>query len=313
MNNLLEVKNLSKSFGAKRVVSDLSFEARSGEIFGLLGPNGAGKTTTIRIIATMLAPDQGTVKVAGFDTAKQPGQVRGSVGVLTAELGVYHRFSGRENLRYFGELYGMSGDKLEDRIRTLAKQLDMEDFIDQRAEGYSTGMKQKLSIARSVIHDPDLVIFDEPTSGLDVLAAQTVLKFMQEAKGRGKCVVFSTHHMHEAEKLCDRVAIIHRGRLVVSGSVASLKRNSNSHDLEGAFLSLVHDNDLLIEPAAAVSESQPVQRKRLRFFNYFGAILLLTGLALLFFSGQVVAGNVLMVLGFIMLFYTKYQIKKLDK
>lgn len=314
MENILEVKNLSKNFGSKQVLADLSFQARSGEIFGLLGPNGAGKTTTIRVISTMLAPDSGTIRVAGFDAAKQPTSVRANVGVLTAELGVYHRFTGRENLRYFGELYGLFGKKLEDRIKTLAQQLDMEDFIDQKAEGYSTGMKQKLSIARSVIHDPDLVIFDEPTSGLDVLASQTVLRFMQEAKRRGKCVIFSTHHMNEAEKLCDRVAVIHRGRLVASGSIENLKRSAEAADLESAFLAIARDRNLPTEPKKEndVSGGQ-ANLKKIRFFNYFGAILLLTGLLHLVLSDRQVLGNILMVIGFAVLFVTKSKLKKLRK
>jgi len=312
MSNILEVSNLHKKFGSKPVLSDLGFQARAGEVFGLLGPNGAGKTTTIRVIATMLTPDSGSVRVSGFDIQKDPDQVRARVGVLTAELGVYHRFTGRENLRYFGELYNIPARKLESRINDLARQLDMGDFIDQRAEGYSTGMKQKLSIARSVIHDPDLVIFDEPTSGLDVLAAQTVLRFMQGAKKRGKCVIFSTHHMNEAEKLCDRVAVIHRGKLMASGAIKELKKNSGTSDLESAFLALAKDKNLPAEPDAepkALANKEPDLR-RIRFFNLFGLILFLTGLANVVLSDKLAAGYGLMGIGLIVLVLTKRKIRQ---
>ena len=239
MSPILSVKNLTKQFKDFKAVQEVSFDVEDGEIFGLLGPNGAGKTTIIRTIATVLAPTQGTTEVLGFDIIKDPEEVRRNIGVLTTDIGVYERFSGRENLRYFGELYGISKKALEKRINELADLLEMQDFIDRRAGKYSTGMEQKLAIARSVIHDPKIIIFDEPTAGLDVLASQTVLDFMRRAQKPGGCVIFSTHQMNDAEKLCDRVVIIHKGKVIASDTVEILKSKVGAEDLEGVFMKLV--------------------------------------------------------------------------
>jgi len=236
---ILSVKNLTKEFKNFKAVDGVSFDVEEGEIFGLLGPNGAGKTTIIRIIATVLAPTKGTAEVLGFDIIKDAEEVRKNIGVLTTDIGVYERFSGRENLRYFGELYGLSKEALEERINELANLLEMRDFIDRKAGKYSTGMKQKLAIARSVIHDPKILIFDEPTAGLDVLASQTVLNFMRQSKKPGGCVIISTHQMHDAEKLCDRVVIIHKGKLIANDAVEALKSKTGAGDLEDVFMKLV--------------------------------------------------------------------------
>lgn len=238
--SILEIKNLTKQYGDFKAIDSVSFEAYEGEIFGLLGPNGAGKTTTIRTIATILGPTSGSGKVLGFDIVENAEKVRQNIGVLTTEIGIYGRFSGRENLAYFGELYGIEDDKLKARIEALSRLLVMEEFIDRKAGEYSTGMKQKLAIARSVIHDPKVIIFDEPTSGLDVLAAQTVLNFMKKAKEMKKCVIFSTHQMSDAERLCDRTAIIHKGRIVFNDSVSRLKQQTGQANLEDAFMKLVN-------------------------------------------------------------------------
>lgn len=238
---ILKIKNLTKTFNGFNAVNNISFEAQTGEILGLLGPNGAGKTTTIRIISTVLSPSSGTAEVDGFDVSKNSMEVRKTLGMLTTDIGVYERFSGRENLKYFGELYGMRGEKLDSRINELSELLKMRDFIDRRAGKYSTGMKQKLAIARAVIHDPKIIIFDEPTAGLDVLASQTVLNFMQKSRDAGKLVIFSTHRMNEAEKLCDRAVIIYRGKIIADGTIDSLKTKTNTSDLEDAFMKLVSD------------------------------------------------------------------------
>lgn len=236
---MVSVNNLTKNYNGFEAISGISFEAKEGEIFGLLGPNGAGKTTTIRIIATILSPASGTAEVCGFDIKKNPEEVRKNIGVLTTEIGVYERFSGRENLDYFGKLYGLSKDQLKNRIDEVVSLLEMGDYIDRASGKYSTGMKQKLAIARSIIHDPKVIIFDEPTAGLDVLASQTVLSFMNKSKYAGKCVIFSTHQMHEAEKLCDRVAIIHKGKLIACDNIESLKKQTDASDLENAFLRMI--------------------------------------------------------------------------
>jgi sodium transport system ATP-binding protein len=236
---VLEVKNLSKQYKDFKAINNVSFEATQGSIFGLLGPNGAGKTTTIRVIATMLAPTAGSVVVKGFDIQQQPQEVRKNIGVLTTEIGIYSRFTGRENLEYYGQLYNLQPHVLKKRVAELTNLLDMGEFIDRKSGEYSTGMKQKLAIARSVIHDPEVIIFDEPTSGLDVLASQTVLNFMRESKRLGKCVIFSTHQMPDAERLCDSLVIIHRGKVVINDTLPNIKSVANVENLEDAFLKLV--------------------------------------------------------------------------
>ncbi|MFA6897587.1 MAG: ATP-binding cassette domain-containing protein [Patescibacteria group bacterium] len=244
MEPILTVRNLVKEYGeGARAVDDVSFEVGAGEIFGLLGPNGAGKTTIIRAISTILSFTSGKIEVLGADNREKSGEVRSNIGVLTTDIGAYERFSGRENLKYFGELYGMEKKVLEKRIDELVRLLDMRDFIDKRAGKYSTGMKQRLAIARSVVHNPRVIIFDEPTSGLDVLASQTVRNFMQRSKEMGRAVIFSTHQMYDAEKLCDRVIIIHKGKTVAYDSVENVKANTGMSDLEDAFLKLVKDNE----------------------------------------------------------------------
>lgn len=236
---LVVVDNVTKKYGKYEAVHAVSFEAHGGEIFGLLGPNGAGKTTTIRVLATVLAATSGTATVAGYDIRKNPEAIRRNLGLLTTDIGVYDRFTGAENLTYFGELYGMSTEALRTRITELGTLLDMESFMDRKAGTYSTGMKQKLAIARAVIHDPSVIVFDEPTSGLDVLAAQTVLQFMVHAKKAGKSVIFSTHHLPDAERLCTHVAIMHKGAIIAHDTVAAIKRTTHTTNLEDAFLALV--------------------------------------------------------------------------
>lgn len=244
MEPILTVRSLVKEYGeGARAVDGVSFEVGAGEIFGLLGPNGAGKTTIIRAISTILSFTSGKIEVLGADNREKSGEVRSNIGVLTTDIGAYERFSGRENLKYFGELYGMEKKVLEKRIDELVQLLDMRDFIDKRAGKYSTGMKQRLAIARSVVHNPRVIIFDEPTSGLDVLASQTVRNFMQRSKELGRAVIFSTHQMYDAEKLCDRVIIIHKGKTVAYDSVENVKANTGMRDLEDAFLKLVKDNE----------------------------------------------------------------------
>lgn len=252
---LLQVQGLTKDYKGFRAIEDVSFEAKGGEIFGLLGPNGAGKTTTIRLISAILSPTSGTARICGYDVREAPEAVRRNIGMLTTEMGVYDRLSGREYLRYFGALYSMGSDKTERRIRDLSQLLEMEDFLDRRTSSYSTGMKQKLSIARSVLHDPSIVILDEPTSGLDVLAAQTVLNFMRHSREQGRLVVLSTHHMPDAEKLCDRAAIMHHGKLLAVRTISDLKKDTGTNNLEDAFLSMVKGSP----PDAKMVTSNPTR------------------------------------------------------
>jgi len=231
------VDRLRKTLGKNEVLRGISFEAGKGEIFGLLGPNGAGKTTTLRTICTLLSPDDGTINVLGFDTRAAPQEVRRRVGVVTAEIGVYPRLSARENITYFARLSEVADDDVRRQVDEVIDRLDMSSFARQRAESLSSGQKQKVAIARAIVHDPPVLMFDEPTSNLDVLASKEIRDFMVESKGRGKCVIFSTHVLHDAERLCDRVTIIHKGQVVGSGTPAEVR--GSRRDLEDAFLELV--------------------------------------------------------------------------
>ena len=188
--------------------------ARAGEILGLLGPNGAGKTTTLRILCTLLKPTAGTARVAGFDVVTQANEVRRHVGFLSATTGVYDRMTAREMVEYYGRLHGLNGDKLEARIAELFGVLAMHDIRNVRGSKMSTGQKQKVSIARALVHDPPVLIFDEPTNGLDVIVQRSVLHQVQALRDRGKCILYSSHIFREVEKICDRVAIIHRGKVL---------------------------------------------------------------------------------------------------
>ena len=233
----VRVDRLEKQLGPNKVLRGISFDARSGEIFGLLGPNGAGKTTTLRVVCTLLTPDGGTVEVLGFDIRTAPQEVRRRVGVVTAEIGVYPRLTARENIRYFAELSGVLNGQLDQKVAAVIDRLDMASFAGQRAESLSSGQKQKVAIARAIVHDPPVLMFDEPTSNLDVLASRDIRDFMVESKERGKCVIFSTHVLHDAERLCDRVTIIHQGRVIASGPTAEVR--GSYRDLEDSFLSRV--------------------------------------------------------------------------
>ncbi len=233
----VKVDRLEKTLGKNKVLRGISLAADSGEIFGLLGPNGAGKTTTLRIICTLLAPDAGSVELLGFDTQTEPEEVRRRVGVVTADIGVYPRLSARENIAYFAELSGVLDGELGRRVDSVLDRLDMVSFANQRAESLSSGQKQKVAIARAIVHDPEVLMFDEPTSNLDVLASREIRNFMVESRDRGKCVIFSTHVLHDAERLCDRVTILHEGSVVATGSTAEVR--GAHRDLEDAFLELV--------------------------------------------------------------------------
>jgi sodium transport system ATP-binding protein len=238
------VDRLAKSFhdyrrGAIPAVSDVSFACHPGEIFGLLGPNGAGKTTTLRILATVLKPTGGRALVAGFDVLSQPEAVRARIGYMSASTGIYDRMTAWELVEYWGRLYGLEGEPLRARMEAVFDWLLMNDFRDVLGSKMSTGMKQKVSIARTIVHDPPVLIFDEPTSGLDVLVARVLLQKIAELRDRGKTVLFSTHHMHEVEKLCARVAIIHKGRVQAIGTPADLLAEHGQPDLEELFFHLI--------------------------------------------------------------------------
>lgn len=246
----LEAINLTKRFfDAKRgefnAVQSVSFACHKGEIFGLLGPNGAGKTTTLRMITTILKPTSGTAKINDFDVTTNPRQVRKQLGFVSADTGLYERLTPREILTYFGKLSKYPKEKLTARIAEVTSMLQMESFLDSRCEKLSTGMKQKVSIARAIVHDPPVIIMDEPTTGLDVLTSQVLHRFILQCKEMNKCVVFSSHIMSEAEKLCDRMAIIHKGQVLASGTLEELRAESGMHYLEDIFLNVVKEDDIV--------------------------------------------------------------------
>jgi sodium transport system ATP-binding protein len=240
----VDVQEVHKRFGAVQAVDGISFQAGGGEICGVLGPNGAGKTTTLRLLATTLKPDSGTASGYGHDILREPIAVRRSIGTLTASIGLYPRLTARENVAYFARLYGLSEAQTTRRIASLFRLLAMESYADRRTDNFSTGMKQKVAIARAVVHDPPIMIFDEPTSGLDVLGARTVVEFIQACRAEGKCVLLSTHQLAQAAKLCDRVVIIHQGAVRAIGSVAELLARTRTADLEDAFLALIGEGPL---------------------------------------------------------------------
>jgi sodium transport system ATP-binding protein len=241
---MIEATLLTKVFsdrkkGEIRGADAVSFRVEPGTIYGLLGANGAGKTTTLRMLATLLKPTSGTAVVAGHDIVREPDKVRASVGFLAASTALYARLTAREMITYFGRLNGLGDAVLRERIRVLADELDMHEFLDRRCEKLSTGMKQKASIARTLVHDPQVMIFDEPTLGLDVMAARSIVRFVRECRSRGKTVVYSTHVMGEAEKLCDVIGIIHGGNIRAEGTLAQLQAMTGETDLEECFVKIV--------------------------------------------------------------------------
>ncbi|MFO0801805.1 MAG: ATP-binding cassette domain-containing protein [Gemmataceae bacterium] len=238
---MIEVRELSKHFPGNPLpaVDGIRFTVKPGEVFGLLGPNGAGKTTTLRMLCTVLRPTGGSASVAGFDVTEQPSEVRRHVGFLSANTGVYDRMTAWEMVEYYGRLNLIPPRELRDRLEDLFETLQMNSFRDVPGGKMSTGMKQKVSIARALVNDPPVLIFDEPTSGLDVLVQRAVLESIKQLRGRGKTIVFSTHIMREVEKLCDRVAIMSKGKIVVCGTPDELRQMHNEHDLEELFFALV--------------------------------------------------------------------------
>ena len=241
---MIEALNLTKVFrdrkrGEIRAVDRVNFCCQPGQIYGLLGANGAGKTTTLRLLATILQPSDGTARVAGFDIKEQPEKVRANVGFLSTATALYGRLTARETVEYFGRLNGLDGGALKRRLDELLALLEIGEFADRRCEKLSTGMKQKVSIARTLVHDPPVMIFDEPTLGLDVMTARTIVGFIRDCRARGKTVIFSTHVMSEAEKLCDTIGIIHDGALLAEGTLGALRQRTGLEDLEDIFVRTV--------------------------------------------------------------------------
>jgi sodium transport system ATP-binding protein len=250
---VIEARGLSKHFLDKKrgkvlAVDKVSFTAKPGQIYGLLGANGAGKTTTLRMLATILEPTEGSAVVQGFDVVDSPEKVRANVGFLSGGTALYPRLTAQEMVEYFGRLNGLDESTLKSRVDVLFDRLDMNEFRDRRCDKLSTGMKQKTSIARTLVHDPPVMIFDEPTSGLDVMAARSIIAFIKECRDKGKTVIFSTHIMTEVEKLCDTVGIIQSGKLLTEGTLEELRQKHGEQDLEEIFVKVVAP--LYVEPEA---------------------------------------------------------------
>ncbi len=243
---MIEVLDLKKCFGSVKAIDGVSFSAQDGKITGLLGPNGAGKSTTLRILYTAFKPDSGKALIDNRDVTVDKLAVRTSIGVLTHGAGIYERLTARENVRYFGELHGMSGKELTMRVDELAELLDMNDFIGRRAKGFSQGQKTKVALARALVHKPKNVLLDEPTNGLDIMATRGLREVIQRLKDAGHCVLFSSHVMQEVAALCDEIVIIANGTVAASGSPDSLRQETNEANLEDAFVKAIGSEEGLI-------------------------------------------------------------------
>ena len=243
---MIIVKNLRKSFGDVKAVNDVSFEARDGEITGLLGPNGAGKTTTLRMLYSLLPPDEGEIRIDGLDPTRDAMEIKRTLGVVPDNRGLYSRLTARENISYFGELHGMSKKAIEKRIETMTATLDMGDFINRRTEGFSQGQNVKVAIARAMVHEPQTVLLDEPSNGLDVMSTRALRGYIRKLKAAGHSVVLSTHIMQEVAALCDRIVIIAKGEVAADGTTSELLERSGCDSLEDAFVKLIGSEEGLL-------------------------------------------------------------------
>ena len=231
---MLRVENLTKKFKKVTAVDNVSFEVNPGEIIGLLGENGAGKTTTLRMLATMLKPTSGNAMIDGYNIIDNPNKI-----LFGGDVALYDRLTGRENMIYFAKLNGMSDLEADQAVNKITSELEMSDYIDRPVGKYSRGMKQKVSLARSIIHQPDVMLFDEPSTGLDVLSSKLIHDFILKCKKDNKAIVFSSHNMYETEKLCDRIIIIHKGKIVASGTIEQLKKDYQKDSLEDLFIECI--------------------------------------------------------------------------
>ena len=241
---MIKTYNLTKIFqdkkrGEIKAVSSVSLECQPGKIFGLLGLNGAGKTTLMRLLSTLLKPTSGSAKINGFDILTEPEKVRSSIGFLSSDTALYPRLTAQETVTYFARLNGLEEDLIQKRSDELFRLFNMESFRDRRIDKLSSGMKQKVSLARTIIHDPKILILDEPTLGLDVITSRNIIQFIRKAKDENKCVLFSTHIMYEAEKLCDEIAVIHQGKILEVGTMEKLRDTVGLINLDEIFVKLV--------------------------------------------------------------------------
>src|SRR3954454_19488755 len=253
---MIHVRELTKSYADLRrgqfvALAGVSFTARPGEIYGLLGPNGAGKTTILRILSTVLRPTSGSATVAGYDVLTQPALVRHKIGFVSTNTAVYDRMTAWEMVEYFGRLYGIAAELLRERMEAIFARLGMNEIRDVLGAKMSTGMKQKVSIARALVHEPPVLIFDEATAGLDVLVARALLQTVAQLREQGKCILFSTHIMRESERLCDRIAIMHRGNILAEGTLDDLRNQQAERDLEELFFQLISRHNQSLQPQLA--------------------------------------------------------------
>lgn len=251
---MIEVSNLRKEFILSRqqqkelntseksalAVDSISFRCEPGKVFSLLGPNGAGKTTTLRMLSTIFKPTSGSIIIAGVDAVANPQEARKKIGFLTGSTGLYARLTPNELIQYFAELYGVSKPDFEERKERLYNLLGMHEFQNKRIGKLSTGMKQKVSICRTMIHDPEVIVFDEPTSGLDVITAENIIQLIRDCKDQGKTVIFSSHIMSEVDLLCDDMAIIHKGKILFEGTMDNFRENMQADNLTAEFIRIVH-------------------------------------------------------------------------
>ena len=243
---MIKVSNLHKSFGKVKAVRGISFEVRDGEITGLLGPNGAGKTTTLRMLYSLLPPDEGEIRIDGLDPTRDAMAIKRTLGVVPDSRGLYTRMSARENISYYGKLHGMSAGDISSRIGELVETLDMTDFIERRTEGFSQGQRVKVAIARAMVHRPQTVLLDEPSNGLDVMSTRALRRYILSLKEAGHSVILSTHIMQEVAALCDRIIIIANGQIAADGSARELLEKSGCDSLEDAFVHLIGSEEGLL-------------------------------------------------------------------
>jgi sodium transport system ATP-binding protein len=259
---VIEVTGLAKSFIGRRgrartvvhAVTDVSFSAQDGRITALLGPNGAGKTTTLRVLATLMRADRGTAAVGGFDVASNPVAVRAELGVLSDARGLYTRLTARENIAYYADLRRVPGAECAQRLAMLADLLEMRELLDRRTDGFSSGERMKVALARALIHDPRHLILDEPTNGLDVTSTRALRRLLRYLRDQGKCLLFSTHIMQEVEQLCDEIVIVAHGRTIAHGTAAALCSAAGSENLEDAFVQLALGAGGRAPPAAVPAQ-----------------------------------------------------------
>lgn len=242
---MIRVEGIHKSFGKVHAVRGVSFDAPDGRITGLLGPNGAGKSTTLRVLYTVLRPDQGSATIDGIDVVKKSLDARRRIGALPHGAGLYPQLTARENIAYYATLCGLAADTIDERVEHIIGLLEIGDFADRRTKGFSQGQRTKVALARSLVHDPQNIILDEPSNGLDVMATRSLRELVLKLKDAGRCVLFSSHVMQEVAALCDDICIIAEGRVAIDDSADGIRERTGCDDLEDAFVRAIE----LVEPA----------------------------------------------------------------